>query len=87
VKKYTSLASLLYVSRIADYKNHIEELKNIKVSVNNELRELENKRNTLQTEIAGYTTHIDTLKTQYSALKKELSQVGRFPLNVRLICA
>ena len=61
--------------KIADYKNHIEELRTIKASVNNELRELENKRQSLQTEIGGYTTHIEALKNQYNALKKELSQV------------
>ncbi|XP_076456777.1 exostosin-like 3 [Babylonia areolata] len=61
--------------KIADFKNHIEELKAIKASVNNELRDLENKRQSLQTEIAGYTSHIDNLKSQYNALKKEISQV------------
>ncbi|XP_070209496.1 exostosin-like 3 [Littorina saxatilis] len=61
--------------RMADYKNHIEELRAIKASIGNELRELENKRQSLQTEIAGYSTHIDTLKSRYNSLKKELSQV------------
>ncbi|KAL8571491.1 hypothetical protein ACOMHN_060973 [Nucella lapillus] len=61
--------------RISDLKNHIEELRAIKASVNNELRDLENKRQSLQTEIAGYSSHIDALKSQYNALKKEISQV------------
>lgn len=61
--------------KMADFKSHIEELRAIKASVNNELRELENKRQSLQTEISGYTTHIETLKSQYNALKKELLQV------------
>ena len=60
---------------MADYKNHIEELRAIKASVNNELRDLENKRQALQTEISGYTSHINSLKNQYNALKKEISQV------------
>ncbi|PVD32037.1 hypothetical protein C0Q70_07463 [Pomacea canaliculata] len=58
-----------------DIKLHIEELHKIKISVSNELRDLESKRQSLQTEIAGYSNHIETLRSQYGILKKEIAQV------------
>ncbi|XP_071113218.1 exostosin-like 3 [Haliotis cracherodii] len=63
------------LSKSSELKHQIEELRRIKASVNNELRDLESKRQKLQAEVSGYTTHIDTLKSQYETINKEVSQL------------
>ena len=65
------LASL----KASDLKFRIEELKRIKASVNNELRDLESKRQKLHAEINGYNTHIEKLKNEYEKTLKDLQQM------------
>lgn len=48
--------------KAADLKARIEEMLRIKVSVSNELRDLENKRQRLQVEVSSFTQRIDNLK-------------------------
>lgn len=45
----------------SDLKGQIEELRNIKASVNNELRDLESKRQGLLSEIANYKTQVNSV--------------------------
>ncbi|XP_064597614.1 exostosin-3-like isoform X1 [Liolophura sinensis] len=59
----------------SDLEYHVDELKRIKSSVAKELRDLESKRQKLQTEISGYTTHIDSLKSEYERLTKDLQML------------
>ncbi|XP_059165262.1 exostosin-like 3 [Physella acuta] len=60
---------------LSAYQHEIEELRHIKASVNNELRDLENRRLRLQSEITSYSNNIDSLKTQHQTLNKEVSQI------------
>lgn len=60
---------------LSAYQHEIEELRHIKASVNNELRDLENRRLKLQAEISSYSTNIDNMKLQHIALSKEVGQV------------
>ncbi|ESP03371.1 hypothetical protein LOTGIDRAFT_137450 [Lottia gigantea] len=53
----------------------ISDLQRIKTSVNNELRNLESKRQKLRTEISGYEAHVEALRSQYESLNKEMNQV------------
>ena len=62
-------------ARVSDLKFQIDELKNIKASANNELKELENKRQKLLAEIGGYNTHIDQLKSLYERTHYDLEQL------------
>lgn len=57
------------------YQHEIEELRHIKASVNNELRDLENRRLRLQSDISAYSANIDNLKAQHQSLNKEVSQI------------
>ncbi|XP_041360950.1 exostosin-like 3 [Gigantopelta aegis] len=61
--------------KVSELKLQIDELRGIKASVNNELRDLESRRQKLQAEISGYTYHIDSLRSQYESLSKEISQI------------
>ena len=54
---------------------HVEELKKIRASVNNELRSLESKRQRLQTELSGYNTNIHRLKNEHEKLQKDLERL------------
>ncbi|XP_050409232.1 exostosin-like 3 [Patella vulgata] len=56
-------------------ESEINDLQRIKVSVNNELRTLESKRQKIRTEISGYEAHVEALRTQYESLNKEMNQV------------
>ena len=58
-----------------DLKFQIEELKRIKASVNNELRDLESKRQKLHSEITHYNTQIEMLKNDFEKGKWELDQL------------
>lgn len=53
-------------------KSHVNELTRIKVSVNNELRELESKRQKLQTQISKYHSEIEKLRTEKENLDKDI---------------
>lgn len=54
---------------------HVEELKKIRASVNNELRSLESKRQRLQSELSGYNTNIHRLKNEHEKLQKDLERL------------
>lgn len=60
---------------VSAYQHEIEELRHIKASVNNELRDLENRRLKLQSEISSYSNSIDNLKLQHVSLSKEVGQI------------
>ncbi|KAH9513647.1 Exostoses (Multiple)-like 3 [Bulinus truncatus] len=59
----------------AAYQHEIEELRRIKASVNNELRDLENRRLKLQSDSNAYTLNIENLKAQHLSLNKEVNQI------------
>ncbi|XP_076059882.1 exostosin like glycosyltransferase 3 isoform X4 [Oratosquilla oratoria] len=56
-------------------KGRIQELLNIKTSVSNELRDLEQRRLQLQESIAAATTRIDSLKQEENHIKTELERL------------
>ncbi|XP_012944743.1 exostosin-like 3 [Aplysia californica] len=56
-------------------QQEIEELRRIKASVSNELRQLENRRLHLQADITDYAGKIDALKAEHGVLNKEVSQI------------
>ncbi|KAL4218501.1 Exostoses (Multiple)-like 3 [Mactra antiquata] len=58
----------------SDLKNHISELKRIRASVNNELRELESKRQGLQVEITKHKTQLESLRIQQENIAKDIQQ-------------
>ena len=58
----------------SDLKGQIEELRRIKASVNNELRDLESKRLSLQTEISTYKTEVESFRMQQETLEKNIQQ-------------
>lgn len=62
-------------AKIADLKFRIEELKRIKASVTNELRELESKRQKLHSEISYLNTDIDKLNGNKQHIATELTQL------------
>lgn len=62
-----------YSYMISNLNLQIEELKRIKASVNNELRELENKRLKIQDEISNYHSQIDLLRVEHDSMNKEVS--------------
>ncbi|CAH1773647.1 unnamed protein product [Owenia fusiformis] len=68
----------------SDLKFRIEELRRIKASVNNELRDLENTRQKLNAEISGYNSHIEKLKHEYESTNKDLDQLKLTMQNTRL---
>ena len=61
--------------KASDLKFRIEELRRIKASVNNELRELESKRQKLHSELTTFNTQIDTLKGEAEGKQMELEQL------------
>lgn len=68
----------------SDLRFRIDELKKIKASVTNELRDLENKRQKLHAEMSGYNTHIDHLKSEYEKTHLELEQLKLSIENTKL---
>lgn len=58
-----------------DLKSQILELRHIRASVNNELRDLENKRLGLQTEISKQKTELESFRMQQENVEKELRQL------------
>ncbi|GAB1610670.1 exostosin-like 3 [Argonauta hians] len=54
---------------------HVSELKQIRASVNNELRLLESKRQHLQSELSGYNTNIQRLKNEHEKLRRDLERL------------
>lgn len=61
--------------KAADLKSRIEEMLRIKVSVSNELRDLENKRQRLQVEVSGFTQRIDDLKQELLHQQTDLDRL------------
>ena len=70
--------------KMNDLKFRIEELKKIKASVNNELKDLELKRQKMMAEISGYNTHIEKLKSEYESTNKDLHQLKLSIENTKL---
>ena len=58
-----------------DLRLHVEDLKRIKSSVRNELRDLENKQHKLREEIANYSAKLDMLKLAYEKDNKQLQEL------------
>lgn len=58
-----------------DLKVRIEEMLRIKTSVSNELRDLESRRQKLQTEIAVLSQRVEDLKAEYSHQQIELERL------------
>lgn len=75
---------MCFTGRVTDLKARIEELRRIKASVNNELRDLESKRQKLHAEISGYNTHIETLKSAYEATNLEFQKLKVTIENTRI---
>jgi len=61
--------------RLTDAKFQIQELDNIRLSVSNELLELERRRQNLQLEITSYGGAIEGLKQTYQATSRELDRL------------
>lgn len=57
-----------------DLKSQITELRRIRASVNNELRDLESKRQGLQLEITNHKTQHESLRMQQENLAKDIQQ-------------
>jgi len=62
-------------TKASELKLQIDELRNIRLSVSNELLELERKRQALLSEITGYTTAIEGLKLSYQSSSEELNRL------------
>lgn len=58
-----------------DLKSQISELRRIKASVNNELRDLESKRQVVQEEITKHKTQLELFRLQQENGAKELTQL------------
>ncbi|KAL3892228.1 hypothetical protein ACJMK2_004457 [Sinanodonta woodiana] len=58
----------------SDLKGQIEELRAIKASVNNELRQLEGKRQQLQVEISKFHIQAESFREEQDSMEKELKQ-------------
>ncbi|XP_033231975.1 exostosin-3 isoform X1 [Belonocnema kinseyi] len=61
--------------KAVDLKARIEEMLHIKTSVSNELRDLEAKRQKLQTEVSGFTQRIDELKQELLHQQMDLDRL------------
>ena len=61
--------------KAADLKTRIKEMLRIKVSVSNELRDLENKRQKLQVEVNSFTQRIDELKQEMLHQQTDLDRL------------
>ena len=59
----------------SDLRFQIDELNRIKVSVSNELRDLEKRRQKLHVEVRGYNSRIEREKVEYEASVLELNQL------------
>ena len=59
----------------SDLRFQIDELNRIKVSVSNELRDLEKRRQKLHLEVSGYNSKIEHEKVEYEASVLELNQL------------
>ncbi|XP_046619238.1 exostosin-3 [Neodiprion virginianus] len=61
--------------KASDLKSRIEEMMRIKISVSNELRDLEAKRQRLQMEVSGFTQRIDELKQELLHQQTDLDRL------------
>ncbi|XP_066599206.1 exostosin-3 [Prorops nasuta] len=61
--------------KASDLKLRIEEMLRIKVSVSNELRDLESKRQRLQVEVSSFTQRIDELKQELLHQQTDLDRL------------
>ncbi|XP_045181554.2 exostosin-like 3 [Mercenaria mercenaria] len=57
-----------------DLKSQVTELRRIRASVNNELRDLESRRQGLQVEITKHKTQLESLRMQQENMAKEIQQ-------------
>ena len=62
----------------------IEELRRIKASVNQELRDLEERRSRLHREVTGYSSHIQQLQSEYEKTANELQKLKLNIQNTKL---
>ena len=67
-----------------DLRFRVEELRKIKASVTNELRELESRRQKLHAEMSGFNTLIEKLKAEYEKSHLELQQLKLTIENTKL---
>ena len=61
--------------KVQELKVRIEEMTHIKISVNNELRELESKRQKLQSEISSFGDKVENLKTEVERKANDLERI------------
>ena len=71
--------------KYSDLKIQIEELKRIKISVSNELLELESKRQRLNAEIVNYTQHIDVLRYTHENFVQQIDKLNLDIGNLKLM--
>ncbi|XP_064652243.1 exostosin-like 3 [Lineus longissimus] len=71
--------------KVSDLIYRIEELKRIRGSVNNELRELESKRQKLHAELSTYNMQLDSLRNDYEKSQKSLSKLKLTLENTKVI--
>ena len=71
--------------KASELKMQVDELRAIRLSVSNELLDLEKKRQTLMSEISGYTTAIDGLKQSYQTVSEELSRLKISVANLQVL--
>ena len=68
----------------SDLRFQIDELNRIKISVSNELRDLEKRRQKLHAEVSGYNSRIEQHKGEYEASVLELNQLRISIKNTKL---
>jgi hypothetical protein len=71
--------------KVSDLLYRIEELKRIRGSVNNELRELESKRQKLHAELSTYNMQLDSLRNDYEKSQKSLTKLKLTLENTKFI--
>jgi len=77
---FHSRSKLDFPDDLASVKGHelkvrIEEMMHIKISVNNELQELESKRQKLQAEISSFGSRVEELKTEVERKENDLEKI------------
>ena len=73
--------------KTSELKLQVDELRTIRLSVSNELLELEKRRQMLINEINGYTTAIDGLKQSYQTVSEDLSRLKLTIANLQVFYA
>ncbi|XP_074656159.1 exostosin-like 3 [Tubulanus polymorphus] len=67
-----------------DLVARVKELKRIHASVNNELRQLESKRQKLKSDLSSYATRLDAVKSEHERSAKNLEKLKLTIENVKL---